>query len=253
MTIDERRKLITEYITQKKSVTNKELLSVFFVSESTLRRDLTLLEKKGVITRTHGGAILKESLSSESSLFIRSQKNVFEKKRIAQKCVEYIKNDDAIFIDSSSTVGYLMPLLDNFRDLTIITNGINNAIMLSSNRSKFSLHIAPGIYNSSTYSVLGIDTINYLKNYHCNVSIFSCGGISTHGVTEPNHEQSNIKREMLKRSKLHILLVDHTKFDKIYMSQTCKFDEIDIIITDKLPLQKYIDIFKENKCELVVV
>ena len=253
MLIQDRHKKIIDFVNEKKTVTNQQLLDLLFISEATLRRDLTELDSKGLISRTHGGATAREASNMESSILIRSQKNVKEKKAIAQKCVEFIKHHDAIFIDSSSTVGYALPLLSELRDLTFITNGINNALVLSNTQMRFSLHITPGIFNSNTNSVLGIDTVNYIKNYHCNVSIFSCGGISPYGITEANHEQSIVKREMLKRSKLHILLVDHTKFDQIYMSQTCDFDDIDIIITDQQPSNEYVELFKLNDCKLVVV
>jgi DeoR family fructose operon transcriptional repressor len=252
MDIKERQKRILEIINTKKTITNKELLHLLFISEATLRRDLTELDQKGLIERTHGGASMIESSNMESSILIRSQKNVKEKKVIAQKCLDFIKNNDAIFIDSSSTVGYMLPLLSNFKDLTFITNGINNALVLSNSLLKFSLHITPGVYNANTSSVLGIDTIDYIKNYHCNISIFSCGGISEYGITEANHEQSTIKREMLKRSKIHILLVDHTKFNKIFMSQTCDFDQIDILITDQMPSKQYVTLLDQNDCQLVI-
>ena len=82
----ERHKKIVDIVNAKQSVSNKELLSMLFVSEATLRRDLTSLELKGLITRTHGGASIKEATNSESSILIRSQKNIKEKKLIAQKC-----------------------------------------------------------------------------------------------------------------------------------------------------------------------
>jgi DeoR/GlpR family transcriptional regulator of sugar metabolism len=248
----ERHKKIVDIVNAKQSVSNKELLSMLFVSEATLRRDLTSLELKGLITRTHGGASIKEATNSESSILIRSQKNIKEKKLIAQKCLDYIHNNDSIFIDSSSTVGNLLPLLSSFKDLTLITNGVSNALILSNTQVQASLHLTPGIFNINTNSVLGIDTIDYIKQYHCNLSIFSCGGISPYGITEANHEQSLIKREMMKRSKLHILLADHTKFEKIFMSQTCDFSDIDVLITDQVPTKEYLDLFETSECSVII-
>lgn len=248
-----RHQKIMSILNDKKSVSNHLLLDSLFVSEATLRRDLSKLESLGLITRTHGFTHLKEASNIESSLIARSQKNVKEKKRIAQKCLDYLNNNSSIFIDSSSTVGYLLPILSNYRDLTFITNGISNALILSQANVDFKLHITPGVFNHFTNSLLGIDTVEYIKNFHCEYSIFSCGGLSPYGITEANHEQSLIKREMLKRSKTHILLVDNTKFNHIYMSQTCDFNDIDIIITDKEPDKKYIDIFKTYNCQLIVV
>lgn len=252
MLTHERHKKIVDYINEKHSVSNKDLLDMLFISEATLRRDLSTLELKGLITRTHGGASMKEAANIESSIMIRSQKNIKEKKRIAQKCLDYIHHNDSIFIDSSSTVGHLLPLLSTFKDLALITNGVSNALILSNTQVQVSLHLTPGVFNFNTNSVLGIDTINYIKEYHCNISIFSCGGISPYGITEANHEQSVVKREMMKRSKVHILLADHTKFEKIFMSQTCDFNDIDVLITDQVPTKEYLDLFESSGCKVVI-
>ena len=98
--------------------------------------------------------------------------------------------------------------------------------------------LPPGEVSYKTSSILGIETIDFIKQFNCSTFIFSCSGISIFGVSEANHRQNLIKKEMLDHSKVHILLVDHTKFDKIFLSQTCTFDEIDYIITDKLPDKK---------------
>jgi DeoR family fructose operon transcriptional repressor len=137
MSNQKRHQKIMNILNEKKSVSNQVLLESLFVSEATLRRDLSKLESLGLITRTHGHTHLKESSNIESSILIRSQKNVKEKKRIAQMCLNHLSNNSSIFIDSSSTVGYMLPLLTNYRDLTFITNGINNALVLSQANANF--------------------------------------------------------------------------------------------------------------------
>ena len=233
-------------------MSNAELLKVLFVSEATLRRDLTKMEQQGYLQRTHGGVILQESLTVESPLTIRTQAQIKEKNRIAQKALGLLNSDTSYFFDSSSTVGQLIPLLNALDNLTIVTNGLSNAQLISTKTTKTKLYIAPGEVAYKTSSILGVETVDFIKQFNCNTFIFSCSGISLFGVSEANHKQSLIKKEMLNNSKIHILLADHSKFNKIYLSQTCQFDEIDYLITDKLPDQGYIDLFKQTNTKLVI-
>lgn len=249
---NERKNKIMELLQKNKTISNKQLLDTLFISEATLRRDLTKMEQQGYLQRTHGGAILQESLTVESPLTLRIQAFIKEKKRIAQKTLDLMNNDTSYFFDSSSTVGQLIPLLNALNNLTIVTNGLNNAQLLSTQTTKTNLYIAPGQVAYKTSSILGVETLEYMRQFNCNTFIFSCSGISLFGITEANHQQSLTKKEMLNHSKIHVLLADHSKFDKIYLSQTCTFDEIDYIITDALPDQAYLDLFLKTKTKLII-
>lgn len=93
-----------------------------------------------------------------------------------------------------------------------------------------------------------------IDRFNCNAFIFSSSGISLNsGITEANIQQQAIKKGMLKNSSLHILIVDDTKFDKIYVAKTCDFSDIDVLITNKLPRVEYLELFKSNNIELIVI
>ena len=88
----------------------------------------------------------------------------------------------------------------------------------------------------------------------CDVFIFSCAGISIErGITEASIEQTEIKKAMMKNSGLKILLVDSSKFDKVYLSKTCDVDDVDIVITDSNPSEEIMLYFENSKTQLVVV
>jgi len=97
--IRDRHQRIVDLVNQRKNITNKELLKILYISEATLRRDLDKLSSMGLLTRTHGGAQIKEAANIESPFLIRSQKNVKEKRSIAKAAVDFVKNGDSIFID----------------------------------------------------------------------------------------------------------------------------------------------------------
>lgn len=252
MILNERQKKIFEIIKKEKAMSNRTLIKKLFISESTLRRDLSLMEKQGIIYRTHGHTMLIESSSEESSILVRVNKQVKEKNSIAVKCATLLSKDESYFIDSSSTAGYVLPHLDQYPNVTVVTNGLNNAAILTRDTS-VKVYLPGGNIYSNTNSVLGIDTIEYIKRFNCNAFIFSCGGISlSSGITEASLEQALVKREMLNHSKIHILLVDHTKFDQIFLCKTCDFEDVDYIITNKMPSDEYIQAFKTAGISLLI-
>jgi len=252
MSITDRNKKILDLLRKNKTMANKDFLKELYVSEATLRRDLTKLEKQGFIQRTHGGAVLKETLTVESSLSFRTQAQIKEKKQIAQATLDLISGDTSYFFDSSSTVGHLIPLLNNYKNLSIVTNGLNNALLLSTLTSDSTLYIAPGEVDCKTSSILGVKTIEFIEQFNCNAFIFSCSGISLYGISEANHTQSLIKKSMLTNSKIHILIADSTKFGKVFLSQLCHFDEIDYLITDKMPNEDYLKLLKNSQTKLII-
>ena len=252
MILNERQRKIFEILKKEKTASNKSLMNKLFISESTLRRDLTHLEKQGVVYRTHGSAILVESSSLESSIHVRVQTQVKEKNSIAIKCLEYINKNESYFIDSSSTAGYVLPHLDSFQNITVVTNGLNNAAILTQ-KTNVRVYLPGGIVYRNTNSILGIDTTNYIKGFNCNAFIFSCGGVSLDsGITEASLEQALVKQEMLKHSRVHILLVDHTKFGMINLCQSCDFSDIDYVITDRMPANEYVQAFEKYGIKLVI-
>jgi DeoR/GlpR family transcriptional regulator of sugar metabolism len=252
MLITERHQKIMALLQKEKTISTKKLRELLYVSEATLRRDLKEMEQRGLLQRTYGGATIVESPTREASIIIREQKQIREKRRIAVKCLEFINDHNSYFIDSSSTVSFILYNLDNFQDITFITNGLRNASILA-DAANVNLYLTGGKFNAQTNSIVGSDTVEYIKNFNCHAFFFSCSGISLNaGITEANVEQKEVKREMLKRSKIHILLADHTKFNKIFLCRNCGFEDIDYLITDELPDQAYLELFEKTKTKVIV-
>lgn len=252
MLINDRHNQIVALLQKEKSISIKRLTSLLFVSEATLRRDLSVMEQKGLLQRYYGGASIVESAAEEASLLVREQKQIKEKRKIAMKCLDFIHEGESYFVDSSSTVTQMLYFLRNYKDLTFITNGLNNAQILA-NSSEAKVYLPSGIVFTKTNSILGTETVEFLKNFFCSVFFFSCGGISLNeGITEASYEQTLIKRAMMKQSKLHILMADHTKFNKIFLCRTCGFERIDYLITDQVPEAEFMALFTQNNVKVVI-
>lgn len=241
MYANERYDQIMAILKVKKKVTVEKLVKELYVSPATVRRDLDAMQKRGLLKRTHGGAILFYSSNEESSLFVREEIMKKEKHEICEKCADLIKSNQSIFIDSSSTVSHLIPLLNQFKMLTLVTNGLSSALLLKSN-TNFRVYIPGGFIQSQSNSVLGSSTANQLSNLYVDLCIISCAGFDIHrGITEASIEQADVKRVMIKNATRTILLVDSSKFEKTFISKICDVSEIDTIITDKGISQEYVD------------
>lgn len=247
----ERQNKILTIIKERQNVTTKELQSLIFASTSTITRDLIKMENQGLIRRTHGGASIVVSKDTESSLVIRVKTNIKEKNRIAKRTIQFVKNDDVIFLDSSSTVQALIPYLEDLHYLTIITNGLNNALLLA-NESSANIYFIGGMVSTNSNSAVGSIALNTISQFNANVAIFSASGIKGNLITEHSIEQANVKKEMIKQAKTKILLCDNSKFNIIHLANICSFDSIDYFITNAIPDEEIVAAINKSNCKLII-
>ena len=247
----ERQEEILEILNTNKSATVEELASELFVSGATIRRDLRAMEKQGLIKRSHGGAMPFKSSAEESAFALREQENIVAKKSIASLAAKLIKNGDSVFLDSSSTTGMVIPLLNNFQYLSVTTTGIRNALLLSQTNN-VKIYIAGGQIQNHSNSIIGTDTIDYISRIHADISLVSCSGLDLHnGFTDSSIEQAKLKQQMRRNSNIVAVLCDSTKFNKTFLCTDFHFDEIDYLITDKTPPIEYVEKIAETKCKIL--
>lgn len=235
MKLPERTDRILEILKNKKYVTPKHLAAELYCSESTIRRDLKLLEDSELIKRYHGSVSLLPRSNVEQPYNFRKMKFPEEKKYIAKLAKQFISNGDSLFLDSSSTVMNICSHLEEFINLVVITNGIKTAFDLSLN-SNINSFLIGGKIKPNSLSVVGSEfTGDFIGNFRSNLSIISCKGIDENGIYEADHNQTVVKRHMIENSDKILLLSDHSKFNKSHFSKLSSFEEIDIIITNKKP------------------
>ena len=247
----ERQDEILEILNKNKSCTVEELASELFVSGATIRRDLRAMEEQGLIKRSHGGAMLFKSRADESALAIREQENTSAKRTIANLAVKLIENGDSVFMDSSTTVGFLIPLLNNFKYLSVTTTGIRNAMLLTQTNN-VKIYIAGGQVHNHSNSITGTDTMDYISRIHADIAFVSCMGFSKNACfTDANIEQSKLKRQMRNNSEKVVMLCDSTKFNKTFMCSDFSLDEIDYLITEKIPPAELVEKINASRCKLI--
>lgn len=221
------------HILSEKEHTVKELAKKLFISEPTVRRDMIILEKKELLTRKNGKVNLKiNSADKRIPLFIRIEEHEEEKKQIALKALNYIKDGYVIMLDASTTSYALVPHLANFKNIFVITNGAKTALALATLGIK--TICTGGKLTTESLAYVGTDAEDILKRYNADVAFFSCRGISDDKIATDNSILENAMRKiMIKNSKKSFLLCDSSKFGKKYLNTLCNEKEIEKIISEK--------------------
>ena len=211
--------------------------SVFSLSKeckaslATIRRDLNVLEKEGLLIRTHGGATLKSSASNQR---FATRENISreEKIQIAYSALEFIKPDISIAMNDGTTNYYFAKLLLNLKkNLTIITSGINTAIMISENKN-FLCYLLGGQVQNSVLATSGSHAENMIENFNPDIAFISADGLTPEqGLTWAYEGEANIAKKMIQRSKKNIALMTEEKLNVIDNISSVSCKEIDILIT----------------------
>lgn len=228
----ERQKSIVEYLHRHQTATVSTLSKRLFASEATIRRDLNELERKGLIKRLHGGAVLIDEARSEVPLYLREQQNVEGKRQIAQEAAHFLKEGQVIFLDASSTAMFLIRHLQSFQSLTIVTNGLKTAQELSGTGLRVYCTGGLLLHNSSAY--VGEYAADFVRHFNADVFFFSSRGLSEDGrITDVSPEETHLRKVMFEHSTQRIFLCDHTKHGKTYCYNLCHLSQIDACITDR--------------------
>lgn len=211
MLTQKRRKLIENYINQHELCRVCDLSELTATSESTIRRDLIQLEKKGLVKRVHGGAQSVKNFAHDVSQHIRFTMNHDDKVRIARYAVEhYVHENDYLFIDAGTTSYEMVPFLAEVPGVTIVTNGIETA--LSAVGHGISTMLLGGKIKEDTHAVVGESALQQLQNMNFAACFIGTNGIDRLGnLTTPDPEEAAIKKMEIARSDHTYVLTDASK------------------------------------------
>lgn len=247
----ERRKAILEKLAQEQKVHVSPLAQLFGVTEETIRRDLEKLEKKGFLRRSYGGAVLVERTGEELSFAKRTTTNGELKDRIGRAAASLVQKGDTIMMDSSTTGLALLRHIAGREGVTIITNSVR--IVHDFSDSAFRLISTGGNLRAKSSCLTGSITCSSLAKYHVDLAVISCKAVDRgQGIMETNEEESLVKQTMIGQAKKCVLLVDHTKFDRMAFTTTCDFAPVDVLVTDMDPGEEWRAFLDKQQVELVV-
>ena len=235
----ERRNKIVDMVNASGKVFVTQLSNTFEISEVTIRSDLRQLEKKGLLTRFHGGAskIAEEpaqtaALPNELMLEERYQQAMEPKKRIAILAASFVKPGDTIILDSGSTTMLLAQELVKIDNITVITNNLPAAFALSENK-EITLFVCGGTLRHKTRSMHGSITEQSLNGIAADLMFVGADGIDAEkGITTFNDGYA-ISGVMASRAHRVIAVIDASKFGRSGFNQVLPIDKLDTIITDE--------------------
>jgi DeoR family transcriptional regulator of aga operon len=248
-----RRSKIIEILNKRNDISVSEICKMFNISEVSVRNDFAHLEKKGLLIRTRGGAISKQPSNFDLNLNQRLKHNYKQKQKIGKRAVDFIKNGNAIIMDSGSTAIEVARNLDRKKNLRLITNSLPIAEIVADN-PEIEVIIAGGTLRPEMRSLVGSMSEQTILNYYCDVAILGADSIDSElGLYTQLESEASLTQTMIKISKKTIVVTDSSKFGKKSFVKIASIPEIDIIITDKNISQADIQKIQNQGVELVLV
>ncbi len=241
----ERRNLILEKLQAEKRVVVSELSQLYNVSEETIRRDLDKLEKEGLAIKSYGGAVINEDISIDLPFNVRKNQNVSGKQKMAEIVASMVHDGDHIFLDASTTAVFVAKALKDRERLTVITNSMEILLELS-DVSGWNIISTGGVMKEGYLAFLGSRTEESIRSYFVDKVIFSCKALDKDwGIMESQEAFGSTKKAMMSSGKEKILVIDSTKFDQTAFSVAGKLRDVDIVVTDKEPSERWLEYFKK--------
>jgi DeoR family transcriptional regulator, fructose operon transcriptional repressor len=232
MYAEQRQQRIVELARSVGRVDVAALAAEFGVTAETVRRDLTALERHGLLRRVHGGAIPVERLGFEPGLAARDAVMTEEKERIAKAALAELPAEGSVLLDAGTTTARLAELLPGDRDLTVVTNALPIALTLSI-RPGLTLRLLGGRVRGRTLAAVDEWALRSLREVYVDVAFVATNGISLErGLTTPDPAEADVKRAMIAAARRVVLLADHTKVGAKNFARFGDLEDIDVLVTD---------------------
>lgn len=229
---NQRRDKILELIREDGHAKVMDLSRIFKVTEVTIRQDLERLEKDGYVVREHGGAYLKNIDLNVRNFSLQNQDNINEKMMIAQKAIDFIEDGDTIILDSGSTTTEIAKLITGYKNLTVITNALNIAMILGA-QAGINVIVTGGEFKAPTLSLTGQKAADFFQNLHVDKLFLATAGIALKsGLTYPGISDICVKRAMIESANEIYLVADSTKIGKSSFASLGALSLINYLITD---------------------
>ena len=238
MLTEQRFDIILKLLEERKSITVTELRELLDASESTVRRDITALDKAGKLTKVFGGAVaLNHKVTAyEPTVAQKSELNKEEKKKIAKYAAGLITPDDFVYLDAGTTTDCMIDFMD-VKPSCVVTNAVAHAKRLSELGCE--VYIIGGEFKASTEAVVGAEAVESLDKYNFTKGFFGTNGINVEkGYTTPDVKEAMVKKKAMANCRQCYILGDKSKFAQISSVTFAPFASADVITTG-LTLESY--------------
>jgi DeoR family transcriptional regulator, aga operon transcriptional repressor len=250
---EERRQKILALLQSEGRVIVGSLSRTFGVSEITIRKDLDSLQERGLVQRSHGGALPPSSSALfDPSLKEKQRRHGPEKQRIAAAAIKLVSDGCCVMLDSGTTTAAIANELKRFSSLTIITNAINIAAELST--TDFEVILTGGSLRKNSFSMVGPIAEDVLKEMHADILFLGVDGFDLEvGLTTPNLLEARVNRAMVASAKKVVAVCDATKFSHRSLSRIVPVTALHHVITDRSLPESIAGALREQNIEVTLV
>ncbi len=227
---NERKNQILTIIGQTGFIEVEKLAQKLYTSASTVRRNLTELEKMGLVKRSYGKVALADE-APNIPLQLRFRKFHEEKQIIAAKASACLANNAVVFVDGSSTCLHMAPLLSRYKNLIVYTNGMELCTLLAD--SGVRVYSTGGRFIPRSLAFAGEDAIRMIRSVWFDAAFFSCAGFCDGVLSDYEESETQLRRELLGQAKKKYFLCDTSKHGKSFPYVICREADVTAIITEK--------------------
>ena len=202
------------------------------VTPETVRRDLTALERLGVLRRVHGGAMPVERFGFEPNVAMRENRFSAEKDRIAKAALDELPDGGSIILDAGTTTVRLAAMLPTDRKLTVVTHSLPIANLLAAHPN-IELHLLGGAVRGVTLAAVGGWALRNVADVSVDVTFLGTNGITARrGLTTPDLTEASVKRALAHAARRTVVLADHSKFGRVDFASVIGLEDVDAVISD---------------------
>lgn len=244
---NERQERILKILEEKKTIASVDLLKMMDISESTLRRDLIILEEQGKCERVHGGVSLSKRADAQRTgdrtLSLRRKEHSEEKQAIGKEAAKFIQDGDLVYLDAGTTTEALLEAITQNR-IHIVTNSVKLALLAS--EKGIDVTLVGGKFKSLTNAMVGEEAVDFLDKYYFDKGFFGTNSITSNGSLQtPDLREAAVKNKAIRQSKEVYILADSSKFNK---TSQIRFGTLDqgVLISNENPD------FLDEECIFVV-
>ena len=251
MYAEERQKAMADLVVRRGRMSVLDLAEEYQVTTETVRRDLSLLERAGVLRRVHGGAVPASALM-ETVLADRDEENSEVKERIAKAALEQGHRISSMIIDAGSSTARLAGMLPRDRSISVYTHAVPVAFRIGA-IPNIELHMLPGRVRPVTQAAVGAQTVAALAQVRVDIAFNGTNGLSlTHGLSTPDSDEAEVKRALIQSARRTVLLADASKFDREFTVRFAELSDVDVIVTDPSAPPRMIAELERHGIEVIV-
>ena len=227
---DERHAEMLRLLATDRRVESAQLSMLFGISTESVRKDLALLEGRGLLRRVHGGAVPVEPRRAEPHVADRDE-HVAEKTAIARRALQFVPDGGSLLLDAGSTTLRLAEMLPTERELVVYTNSwpVGSAL----HERGIPVVALGGRIRPVTLAAVGALTTQALASINVDVAFLGTNALSfERGLTTPDADEADVKHRMLGAARQRVFLVDSSKFGHESLARHAELTDVDVLITD---------------------